>query len=118
LEYSAWFDTFLPGLHGLKAPIPLGGTSNHFRTEVLKESMSWDPYNVTEDADLGLRLARMGWSTGMLSSTTYEEANSNGKNWLRQRSRWIKGYMQTFLVHTREPARLVREMGTKTLRSS
>ena len=113
LEYSAWFDMFLPGLHRLNAPIPLGGTSNHFRADVLKESMSWDPYNVTEDADLGLRLARIGKTTRMLDSTTYEEANSRVGNWIRQRSRWIKGYMQTFLVHTRDPLKLCREIGFK-----
>jgi cellulose synthase/poly-beta-1,6-N-acetylglucosamine synthase-like glycosyltransferase len=114
LEYSAWFDMFLPGLHEAKAPIPLGGTSNHFRTDVLREALSWDPYNVTEDADLGLRLARMGKKTMMLESTTYEEANSKLKNWIRQRSRWIKGYMQTFLVHTRHPVALYREVGFKS----
>jgi cellulose synthase/poly-beta-1,6-N-acetylglucosamine synthase-like glycosyltransferase len=114
LEYSAWFDMFLPGLHEAKAPIPLGGTSNHFRTSVLKEALSWDPYNVTEDADLGLRLARMGKRTVTLDSTTYEEANSRLKNWIRQRSRWIKGYMQTFLVHTRHPIDLYREIGLKS----
>ena len=113
LEYSAWFDLFLPGLHRTGAPIPLGGTSNHFRTDVLKESLSWDPYNVTEDADLGVRFARLGKKTMMLESTTYEEANSNLKNWIRQRSRWIKGYMQTFLVHTRHPLALVRDIGVK-----
>jgi cellulose synthase/poly-beta-1,6-N-acetylglucosamine synthase-like glycosyltransferase len=113
LEYSAWFDLFLPGLHRLNAPIPLGGTSNHFRADVLRESLSWDPYNVTEDADLGLRFARLGKTTRMLDSTTYEEANSKLSNWLRQRSRWIKGYMQTFLVHTRNPLRLRRDIGTR-----
>ena len=113
LEYSSWFDMFLPGLHEAGAPIPLGGTSNHFRTDVLKEALSWDPYNVTEDADLGLRFARMGKRTMVLESTTYEEANSNLKNWLRQRSRWIKGYMQTFLVHTRHPLMLYRQIGLK-----
>lgn len=113
LEYAAWFEMFLPGLHRMEAPIPLGGTSNHFRADVLKDTMSWDPYNVTEDADLGIRLARMGKTTRMLDSTTYEEANSKLKNWLRQRSRWIKGYMQTFLVHTRHPVRLCREVGAK-----
>jgi cellulose synthase/poly-beta-1,6-N-acetylglucosamine synthase-like glycosyltransferase len=113
LEYSSWFDMFLPGLHEAGAPIPLGGTSNHFRTDVLKEALSWDPYNVTEDADLGLRFARMGKRTMVLESTTYEEANSNLKNWLRQRSRWVKGYMQTFLVHTRHPVMLYREVGLK-----
>ena len=111
LEYAAWFDLFLPGLHSMAAPIPLGGTSNHFRLSVLRRVLSWDPYNVTEDADLGLRFTRAGYRTQMLESTTFEEANSNTKNWIRQRSRWIKGYIQTFLVHTRNPVQLVRELG-------
>jgi cellulose synthase/poly-beta-1,6-N-acetylglucosamine synthase-like glycosyltransferase len=100
-EYSLWFDLMLHGLQRLGGPIPLGGTSNHFRTEVLRGLGGWDPYNVTEDADLGIRLYRQGFRTGMLDSTTYEEANPRARNWIRQRSRWIKGYMQTFLVHTR-----------------
>jgi cellulose synthase/poly-beta-1,6-N-acetylglucosamine synthase-like glycosyltransferase len=111
LEYDAWFNIFLPGLHRLGAPIPLGGTSNHFRRTVLDECLGWDPYNVTEDADLGLRLARLGLKTAMLESTTYEEANSRVANWLRQRSRWSKGFMQTLLVHTRRPVTLFRELG-------
>lgn len=113
LEYSSWFDLFLPGLHRSGAPIPLGGTSNHFRTTILKEHLSWDPYNVTEDADLGIRLTRLGNTVMMLDSTTYEEANSRMGNWIRQRSRWIKGYMQTFLVHTRHPVTLYRQIGLK-----
>jgi len=100
-EYSLWFDLMLAGLQHLDGPIPLGGTSNHFRTEVLRGLGGWDPYNVTEDADLGIRLYKHGFRTGMLDSTTYEEANPNVRNWIRQRSRWIKGYMQTLLVHTR-----------------
>ena len=111
LEYAAWFDLFLPGLHNIQAPIPLGGTSNHFRLPILKDVLSWDPYNVTEDADLGLRFSRAGYRTQMLESTTFEEANSKFGNWLRQRSRWIKGYIQTFLVHTRDPMQLYRELG-------
>ncbi len=113
LEYSAWFDLFLPGLYGLGAPIPLGGTSNHIRADALHEAGDWDPYNVTEDADLGVRLARLGYRTAMLGSTTYEEANGRLANWIRQRSRWIKGYMQTLLVHTRHPWALRREIGLK-----
>ena len=113
LEYDAWFNIFLPGLHRIGAPIPLGGTSNHFRREALEECLGWDPYNVTEDADLGLRFARLGLTTTMLESTTGEEANSQVPNWLRQRSRWSKGYMQTVLVHTRRPWTLVRELGPK-----
>jgi cellulose synthase/poly-beta-1,6-N-acetylglucosamine synthase-like glycosyltransferase/peptidoglycan hydrolase-like protein with peptidoglycan-binding domain len=113
LEYDAWFNIFLPGLHRIGAPIPLGGTSNHFRREALEECLGWDPYNVTEDADLGLRFARLGLTTVMLESTTGEEANSQVPNWLRQRSRWSKGYMQTVLVHTRRPWALLRDLGPK-----
>jgi cellulose synthase/poly-beta-1,6-N-acetylglucosamine synthase-like glycosyltransferase len=100
-EYSLWFDLVLVGLQRLDGPIPLGGTSNHFRTDVLRNLGGWDSYNVTEDCDLGIRLYKQGFRTGMLDSTTYEEANSQVRNWLRQRSRWVKGYIQTFLVHTR-----------------
>ena len=113
LEYDAWFNIFLPGLHRIGAPIPLGGTSNHFRRGPLEACLGWDPYNVTEDADLGLRFARLGLTTAMLESTTGEEANSQVGNWLRQRSRWSKGYMQTLLVHTRRPLRLLRQLGPK-----
>jgi len=102
LEYTTWFDLFLPGLHAVRTPIPLGGTSNHFKTDVLKELGGWDPFNVTEDCDLGIRMARRGFSTEVLDSTTWEEANSQVGNWIRQRSRWIKGYFQTHLVHTRD----------------
>lgn len=102
-EYSMWFNLTLVGLQNIRGPIPLGGTSNHFRTSLLKKLNGWDPYNVTEDCDLGIRLYRQGFRTAILDSTTYEEANSKFLNWLRQRSRWIKGYMQTFLVHTRKP---------------
>ena len=113
LEYDAWFNIFLPGLHRIGAPIPLGGTSNHFRRGPLEACLGWDPYNVTEDADLGLRFARLGLTTAMLESTTGEEANSQVGNWLRQRSRWSKGYMQTLLVHTRRPLRLLRQLGPR-----
>lgn len=101
-EYSLWFDITLPGLQSVRSSIPLGGTSNHFKTESLKNLLGWDPFNVTEDADLGIRLFKHGYKTAIIDSTTLEEANSNVKNWLRQRSRWIKGYMQTYLVHMRK----------------
>jgi cellulose synthase/poly-beta-1,6-N-acetylglucosamine synthase-like glycosyltransferase len=107
-EYSAWFDLILPGLQRWGMPIPLGGTSNHFPVEILREVGAWDAFNVTEDCDLGLRLAEYGLKTAILDSTTYEEANSQGKNWLHQRSRWIKGYMQTYLVHMRTPLEYLR----------
>ncbi len=109
VEYSLWFDLMLPGMQQMKLPLPLGGTSNHFRTEVLRRVSAWDAFNVTEDCDLGLRLARSNLKTIVLDSTTYEEANSQVRNWLRQRSRWIKGYLQTYLVYMRQPLRYLRE---------
>ncbi len=113
LEYSYWFDYMLPGLDALGLPIPLGGTSNHFRTETLRRLGGWDPYNVTEDADLGIRASALGYRVGVVNSTTFEEANCETGNWIRQRSRWIKGYMQTLLVHVRHPVTLVREVGIR-----
>jgi cellulose synthase/poly-beta-1,6-N-acetylglucosamine synthase-like glycosyltransferase len=110
-EYALLFDLLLPGLDAADAPIPLGGTSNHFDREALVELGAWDPFNVTEDADLGVRLHKAGYRTVMLNSTTLEEANSQLKNWIRQRSRWVKGYFQTYLVHMRHPVSLMREVG-------
>jgi glycosyltransferase XagB len=113
LDYAVWFKALLPGLEKLGVPIPLGGTSNHFRTEVLRAVHGWDPFNVTEDADLGLRLARFGHRVAMLDSTTYEEAPQQLGPWIRQRSRWLKGYMQTWLVHMRDPAALLGRVGLR-----
>ncbi|WP_303801911.1 glycosyltransferase family 2 protein [Alicyclobacillus macrosporangiidus] len=112
-EYSHWFGLLLPGLMTMDIPLPLGGTSNHFKTDVLRHIGAWDPYNVTEDADLGIRLYKLGYKTAVINSTTWEEANSQVGNWLRQRSRWIKGYLQTWLVHMRRPLRLLQELGWK-----
>ncbi|HWH26996.1 MAG TPA: glycosyltransferase [Pseudolysinimonas sp.] len=111
LEYSYWFDYMLAGLDAADLPIPLGGTSNHFRTKALIELGGWDPYNVTEDADLGIRASALGYRVGVVNSTTMEEANTSIPNFIRQRSRWIKGYMQTSLVHARQPRQLIREVG-------
>lgn len=111
LDYSLWFDQMLPGLEKLRIPIPLGGTSNHFKMGVLRQLHAWDPFNVTEDADLGIRLTQKGYRVQVVESTTFEEANVSHGNWIRQRSRWIKGYMQTFLVHTRRPLHLLRTIG-------
>ncbi|HLQ10781.1 MAG TPA: glycosyltransferase, partial [Ktedonobacteraceae bacterium] len=107
-EYSLWFDLILPGLQKIKLAIPLGGTSNHFPAQTLRALGGWDAFNVTEDCDLGLRLSWFRLNTIVVDSTTYEEANSSVKNWIRQRSRWIKGYMQTYLVHMREPLHYIR----------
>ena len=113
LEYSFWFDYMLPGLDTLDIPIPLGGTSNHFKLDALLELGAWDPFNVTEDADLGVRAYAKGYKVALVNSTTYEEANNEPINWIRQRSRWIKGYMQTYLVHMRNPVRLIKKIGIR-----
>lgn len=113
LEYSYWFDYMLPGLEHYNLPIPLGGTSNHFNTALLKQLGAWDPYNTTEDADLGMRAFANKLKIGVINSTTLEEANVHYGNWLRQRSRWIKGYMQTSLVYNRNPIKLLRFVGLK-----
>lgn len=110
-EYAGLFDVFLPALADLNLPLPLGGTSNHFRTDVLRKIGAWDPYNVTEDADLGIRLARFGYLSGVIDSTTYEEAPARLGAWLKQRTRWCKGWLQTWLVHMRSPTALLRELG-------
>ena len=110
-EYSAWFDLSLPGLSSMNAAIPLGGTSNHFVTARLRELLGWDAYNVTEDCDLGMRIYRAGYRSCMMNSTTWEEACSNVGFWIRQRTRWLKGYIQTYLVHMRNPVALLRDLG-------
>jgi glycosyltransferase XagB len=112
-EYAGNFSLVLPGLTKVGAPVPLGGTSNHFRTAALRSLGGWDGYNVTEDADLGIWIARAGFRVAMIDSVTWEEANSKVGNWVRQRSRWIKGYIQTYLVHMRNPLRLLRELGLR-----
>jgi cellulose synthase/poly-beta-1,6-N-acetylglucosamine synthase-like glycosyltransferase len=111
LDYALWFEALLPGLDRIGVPMPLGGTSNHFRTAVLRDIGGWDAFNVTEDADIGIRLAQLGYRVSMLDSTTFEEAPVRLGAWLRQRSRWLKGYMQTWLVHMRDPAALMRRTG-------
>jgi glycosyltransferase XagB len=113
LEYSYWFDYLVPGLDVLGFPIPLGGTSNHFDVEKLRTLGGWDPFNTTEDADLGIRACVERYRVGFVNSTTFEEANANLGNWLRQRSRWIKGYMQTWLVFSRRPGTLIKAIGWK-----
>jgi cellulose synthase/poly-beta-1,6-N-acetylglucosamine synthase-like glycosyltransferase len=111
LEYSALFDGVLPVLQRQDLPIMLGGTSNHFPRAALEAVGGWDPFNVTEDADLGLRLARRGYRVGVLASTTWEEAPAGFRVWCGQRTRWLKGWMQTYLVHMRRPRRLMAELG-------
>lgn len=133
-EYHSWFNHFLPALFSLSLPIPLGGTSNHFKTSILKEIGGWDPYNVTEDADLGIRISRHGYKISMIDSTsvrqtttetgvnqpiaviessTYEEANTKLGNWMLQRIRWMKGYLQTAVVNLRDPFKAANDLSWK-----
>lgn len=113
-EYNLWFGYLLPGMMRSDSPIPLGGTSNHLRREVLEGIGAWDPFNVTEDADLGLRIHALGYRTAVLDSQTLEEANSDPINWIRQRSRWYKGYLQTWLVHIRRPVQMWKSVGPRS----
>ena len=110
-EYASLFRALLPWLSARRLLLPLGGTSNHFRRSVLDEVGGWDPYNVTEDADLGMRLARFGYRTGIIACPTAEPAPEHFATWLPQRTRWFKGWMQTWLVHMRDPFRLAAELG-------
>ena len=113
IEYAAWFRAMLPGLARLGLVVPLGGTTVFFRREALEAVGRWDAHNVTEDADLGLRLARHGYRTELVATVTEEEPNARVLPWIRQRSRWQKGYAITWAVHMRNPARLWRELGPK-----
>lgn len=131
VEYYSWFNYFLPALSYFSLPVPLGGTSNHFKTSVLKRVGGWDPYNVTEDADLGMRISRLGYKISFIDTVSYqrpipqtrrsspitviesetrEEATSALFNWLYQRTRWVKGYIQTSLVHLRHPLKTYEDL--------
>ena len=113
VEYSVLFDLILPFLKRFDIPIPLGGTSNHFKTSILRKLGAWDPHNVTEDADLGIRLSRLGFTSDVIASTTREEAVGDMRAWIKQRSRWLKGWMQTYLVHMRQPTQLYKDLGAR-----
>lgn len=113
LEYAALFDVVNPGLARLGLPLPLGGTSNHFRTDALRAVYGWDAWNVTEDVDLGIRLARFGYRIAMLDSSTFEEAPHRAGAWLAQRRRWHKGWVITLLTHTRDLDRLFGDLGVR-----
>ena len=113
IEYSYYYDYYIQGLDKIDAPIPLGGTSNHFRMKTLRELGAWDPFNVTEDADLGMRIARKKYKTGVLNSHTYEEAVTSVRSWIKQRSRWVKGFVITWFVTMRHPIRVFQDIGLK-----
>lgn len=111
LEYSAWFRGVLPGIARMGLVVPLGGTTFFIRRTALAEAGGWDAWNVTEDADLGVRLARLGYRTEIVATTTHEEANCRPIPWVKQRSRWLKGFAMTWGVHMRDPRGLVRAIG-------
>ncbi len=111
IEYECLFKYYLPALEYFRLPIPLGGTSNHFKVAELNELGGWDAYNVTEDADLGIRYYRASKNVSVINSETREEAPARLKSWMYQRSRWIKGFIQTLIVHLREPFKMMRELG-------
>ncbi|HEY0276162.1 MAG TPA: glycosyltransferase family 2 protein, partial [Paenirhodobacter sp.] len=113
IEYAAWFRAMLPGLARLGFVVPLGGTTLFFRREALEKLGGWDAHNVTEDADLGVRLARRGYRTELIDTVTHEEANCRPLPWIKQRSRWLKGYAMTWAVHMRNPRALWRDLGPK-----
>ena len=111
MEYATLFNFFLPAINALKLPVPLGGTSNHFRKDVLEDIHNWDSYNVTEDADIGVRLKQKNYQMLIMQSETLEEATITKRAWLHQRARWIKGFIQTFLVHMRKPLHFIKSSG-------
>ncbi|MHA6262616.1 glycosyltransferase family 2 protein [Arenibacterium sp. CAU 1754] len=111
IEYSSWFRVILPGIAKLGLVVPLGGTTLFFKRDKLDELGGWDAHNVTEDADLGMRLCRAGYRTEMINTVTHEEANCRLWPWVKQRSRWLKGFMVTYLVHMRRPRALLRDLG-------
>jgi glycosyltransferase XagB len=117
LEFAFWFDLMLVGLDRLRLPIPLGGSSNHIRVDALRKLGGWDAWNVTEDADLGIRFAAAGYQVEVGDSTTWEECPATPWAWARQRTRWLKGYLITLLVHTRRPTASARQFGAGGLLS-
>lgn len=114
LEYAMQFNYIMPAMSNAKVFLPLGGTSNHFTARALLVLQGWDIYNVTEDADIGVRIALLGWEVAMINSCTMEEAPIDTITWVKQRTRWFKGHMQTFLVHLRQPANTYRKLGAKS----
>lgn len=114
-EYAGLFGVLLPALAHWRLPLPLGGTSNHFRADILRQVGGWDAFNVTEDADIGVRLARLGLRSATFTSQTREEAPVTVRAWIKQRARWLKGWMQTFLVHNADFGAFVREAGWRNV---
>jgi cellulose synthase/poly-beta-1,6-N-acetylglucosamine synthase-like glycosyltransferase len=113
IEYATWWRMVMPGMARMGFVIPLGGTTLFFKRQVLEDLGAWDAHNVTEDADLGVRLARRGYTTELIQTVTMEEANCRAIPWIRQRSRWLKGFLITYLVHMRAPVTLLRDVGLK-----
>ncbi|MCE2992186.1 MAG: glycosyltransferase [Candidatus Jidaibacter sp.] len=113
IEYQGYYNFLLPIATYFKYPLPLGGSSNHFKTDYLIEIGGWDPHNVTEDADLGMRFAILGHSARIIYSFTREEATMTVSAWLRQRVRWFKGYFHTCFIYFRHPIQVIRSFQFK-----
>ena len=113
LEYAALFGAIQPSLARRRLPFLLGGTSNWFRAAALRQVGGWDAHNVTEDADLGIRLARAGWRSSVIDSTTWEEAPVGHRQWVGQRARWLKGFAITTAVHLGRPLDLLHDLGPR-----
>lgn len=111
IEFNFYYDLFLPGLQHFGFPIPLSGHSTHFRKKALKRVKGWDPYNVAEDCDMGIALYRKGYRTEILDSSSKEEATATLSSWMRQRTRWMKGFLQSSIVHLRHPMQLKKNLG-------
>ena len=110
-EFSFYYDLFLPGLQKFNFPVPLSGHSTHFRTDAIRKAGAWDPYNVAEDCDIGMRLRRYGYKISVLNSISKEEATEDIQSWIKQRTRWMKGFIQTSIVHLRDPIKAKNDFG-------
>jgi glycosyltransferase XagB len=137
VEYVVHFEFVLRGMARIGLIPPLGGTSNIFMTDVLREIAipadelvrggiprdvaermvaAWDPWCVAEDADIAGWLARFGYQVAMIpDSWTLEEAPHSLAKAARQRARWGKGYALAGAVQSRHPIRAARQMGIRSL---
>jgi cellulose synthase/poly-beta-1,6-N-acetylglucosamine synthase-like glycosyltransferase len=112
-EFAYFYDYYLPGIVRMGVPIPLSGHSTYFRREVIEKVGGWDSYNIAEDCDIGIRIYRHGFKSGMmLDSFSWEQSTTTIPRWLRQRTRWEQGFIQTSLVHLRFPLLLKTELGS------
>jgi cellulose synthase/poly-beta-1,6-N-acetylglucosamine synthase-like glycosyltransferase len=97
LEYYFWFRSRLQ-FHARHRFIPLGGNTVFIRTQVLRAVGGWDPDSLAEDCELGVRLSALGAHTVVCYEpelVTREECPPTLSAFVRQRTRWNQGYLQT-----------------------